>query len=84
MSDRRVLGEILLEAGRVSPEDVEGALVHQRSHGGRFVEALLALGTTSVDEVEWGLAAQFDLPCVFPDAAGRGPSGHSGSSISTW
>jgi hypothetical protein len=43
-------------------------LEHQRDHGGYFGEALLALGLVSRDELDWGLASQFDLPYIFPDA----------------
>jgi hypothetical protein len=69
MSDRKNLGEVLLEYGRVSPTDQEQALDYQRTHGGYFGEALVAMGKISREELEFGLAAQFDLPYVFPDPA---------------
>ncbi|CAN5815083.1 hypothetical protein BH23GEM11_BH23GEM11_15060 [soil metagenome] len=68
MPDRKNLGEVLQQYGRVSPEEQEAALAYQRSHGGYFGEALVALGVISQEELEFGLAAQFNLPYVFPDA----------------
>jgi type IV pilus assembly protein PilB len=66
---RETLGQILMDLGRLTREDVEKALAHQREQGGRFGEALVALGILSQEEIEWGLASQHDLPYVFPDAA---------------
>ncbi len=68
MSERRTIGQILMSLGRISEEDVGRALEHQRDHGGYFGEALLACGIVSQEELDWGLASQFDLPYVFPDA----------------
>lgn len=55
-------------SGRVSREQVVQALDYQRVHGGYFGEALVACGFVSEGEVEWGLASQYDLPYVFPEA----------------
>src|SRR5688572_11772780 len=68
MAERRTIGQILMGFGRISAEEAARALEYQRDHGGYFGEALLALGIVSQDELEWGLASQFDLPYVFPDA----------------
>lgn len=68
MAERRTIGQILMSFGRINAADAERALEYQRDHGGYFGEALLALGLVSQDELEWGLASQFDLPYVFPDA----------------
>ncbi|HZD05071.1 MAG TPA: hypothetical protein VE173_09135, partial [Longimicrobiales bacterium] len=67
MAERRNLGEILMSSGRITEEDTTRALRYQRDHGGYFGEALLALGLVSPEELEWGLASQFDLPYAFPD-----------------
>ena len=53
--------------GRITEEDVEKALAHQQETGGFFGESLLALELVTPEELEWGLASQFDLPYVFPD-----------------
>jgi hypothetical protein len=68
MPERRNIGQILMSLGRITAAETENALRYQRDHGGYFGEALLALGIVSQDELEWGLASQFDLPYVFPDA----------------
>ncbi|MEM7413907.1 MAG: hypothetical protein AAF389_00335 [Gemmatimonadota bacterium] len=68
MSERRTIGQILTHAGRIDEEDVARALEYQREHGGFFGEALVGCGLVSEEELEWGLASQFDLPFIFPDA----------------
>ncbi len=68
MAERRTIGQILMSFDRITEEDVERALEHQKENGGYFGEALLALGYVSQEELEWGLASQFDLPYVFPEA----------------
>ena len=68
MAERRTIGQILTNIGRISEDDVAKALEYQRDNGGYFGEALQACGFVSQDELEWGLASQFDLPYVFPDA----------------
>lgn len=77
MSERRPLGDILQELGRVTQADVDRALEHQRGHGGYFGQALVALGILKQGEVDWSLASQFDLPYVFPDADSVDPEAAS-------
>jgi len=68
MSERRTIGQILVDVGRISEDDVAAALEYQRENGGYFGAALKACGLVSAEELEWGLASQFDLPYVFPEA----------------
>jgi MshEN domain len=68
MTRRRTIGQILMGFGRIDEKDVAKALEYQRDKGGYFGEALLECGLVSEGELEWGLASQFDLPYVFPDA----------------
>ena len=68
MAERRTIGQILMSLGKIDEEDVNKALEYQRDNGGYFGEALLGCGFVSAEELEWGLASQFDLPYVFPDA----------------
>lgn len=68
MAERRTIGQILMSFGRITEEDVAKAIEYQQQAGGFFGEALLALGFVSPEELEWGLASQFDLPYVFPEA----------------
>ncbi len=67
MTQRPSLGQVLRRYGRIDEEDQEAALAYQRSNGGYFGEALVALGRVTREELEFGLATQFDLPYVFPD-----------------
>lgn len=67
MSPERSLGDILMASGRIDENHVKRALTYQQENGGYFGEALVALGIVSQEEIEWGLASQFDLPYVFPD-----------------
>jgi len=68
MTQRRALGEILVRNGRITEADVAKALEYQRHSGGFFGAALVACGLVSEKEIEWGVASQFDLPYVFPNA----------------
>lgn len=68
MSERGSIGQILTRLGRISEEDVGRALEYQRDHGGYFGEALLACDIVTQEELEFGLASQFELPYVFPEA----------------
>ncbi|MFC1574944.1 hypothetical protein ACFL3Z_02575 [Gemmatimonadota bacterium] len=77
MAERRTIGQILMSFGRITEEDVASALNHQREAGGYFGEALLAMGFVTQEELEWGLASQFDLPYVFPEADSIDPEAAS-------
>lgn len=58
------LGDLLVELGRVSPDDVESALDHQRQHGGFLGDALIRLGALTSEELRWSLANQHSIPFV--------------------
>ncbi|HEX6037664.1 hypothetical protein [Longimicrobium sp.] len=58
------LGEMLVQMGRVTADEVERALAHQQAHGGYMGDALVALGILSREELWWGLANQHDIPFV--------------------
>lgn len=73
MAERQNIGEILKSFGRITQEDVGRAVDYQQQHGGYFGEALVALGLVSQDELDYGLASQFNLPYVFPDAESVDP-----------
>ena len=66
--DKRTLGQILVDMGRITEDDVQKALEYQRVNGGYFGESLRACGLVTEDELEFGLAFPFDLPYVFPEA----------------
>src|SRR5947209_10225058 len=46
------LGDILVAKGLVSPEDVKRVLEHQRHNGGRFGEAMAALGILTKEQID--------------------------------
>jgi hypothetical protein len=74
MSHRtRPIGQIFVNLGRLTPDDVTRALAHQEAHGGLFGEALVSLGLLTPDELRWGLADQYGLPFVqlHPDQIDR-------------
>lgn len=58
---RKRIGEVLVEAGLVSVEQVVMALAYQRVHGGRIGAALVALGMLDADQLNGGLAAQLGI-----------------------
>jgi type IV pilus assembly protein PilB len=73
MTERKNIGRILQDLGRVSQAEIDRAVEFQRREGGYFGQALVRLGIVQQEELEWGLASQFDLPYVFPDAASVAP-----------
>jgi hypothetical protein len=73
VAEHRPLGDILIESGRITREDVDRVLQHQRQHGGYFGEALVSLGIVRRGEIDWALANQFDLPFIFPTAESVDP-----------
>jgi len=58
----RSIGSIIAEICRLSADQVERILEHQREKGIRFGEAAVALGLASNDEVMFALAQQFHYP----------------------
>jgi type IV pilus assembly protein PilB len=60
----KFIGEILADLGLITQADVDRALAFQRERGGYFGEALVELGIISAEQLNFGLADQFDLPFV--------------------
>jgi hypothetical protein len=63
-TEHRPLGEILLQARLVTPEQLDRAVAFHRQHGVRLGEALVRLGMASEDDVAWALSTQLGLPYV--------------------
>ena len=61
---RRRIGEILVELGIVTDEDISQALDEQRSSGLRLGDVLLQRGYVKPRDMVRALAVQFDLPFV--------------------
>ena len=51
MAKAKLLGEILIERGDCSPDQVEKALASQAQHGGRVGEVLMAMGVIDQEQV---------------------------------
>lgn len=58
----RALGEILVSAKALTPQQVNTVLEHQRQHGVRFGDAAVGLGYTQQETVLWALSQQFEYP----------------------
>ena len=63
----RSIGGILIDAGRLTPEDAECIQRFQKERGIRFGEAAVALGLLSREDIRFALARQFDYPCISGD-----------------
>jgi len=66
-ASRRLLGEILVEEGLITPDVVERGLARARTTGERIGEALVALGAVTRDDVLRALARQQNLSYIARD-----------------
>jgi chain length determinant protein tyrosine kinase EpsG len=55
----RPLGALLIDAGRLSPDDAQRILEHQKRTGLPYGEAGIALGLVTEEDVRFGLSMQF-------------------------
>ncbi len=60
----RTLASILVDAGVITPDQVDAALVLQRSTGLRIGETLVEMGAATEEDIGWALARQLGLPFV--------------------
>ena len=58
------LGELLLRERRVTPTQLQEALTHQRSNGGRLGGSLVKLGFLTEDDISKLLSRQYGVPAV--------------------
>lgn len=58
----RAIGVILVDSGRLTPEDAERILRLQKQQGKRFGEAAIQLGLLTPDDIRFALSHQFDYP----------------------
>lgn len=65
--DVQPIGRMLIDAGRLAPDDVERILDYQTRAGLPFGEAGVALGLLADDDVRQVLAAQFGHAALSPD-----------------
>ena len=58
----RSIGAILIDIGRLSPENAERILRLQKEQGKRFGDAAIELGLLTEDDIRFALSSQFDYP----------------------
>ena len=58
----RMIGAILIDAGRLRPDDVERILRSQREKGLRFGDAAIQLRLLTPADIDFALSRQFDYP----------------------
>ncbi|HUK11197.1 MAG TPA: hypothetical protein VLX09_25250 [Stellaceae bacterium] len=66
--EQRPLGQMLVEDGIVSSEDLHRALAFQKSYGGRLGGILLRFGALSEDRLLATLSRQLGIPLLRADA----------------
>lgn len=64
--DDRSIGAILIDSGRLTPEDAERILRKQKDDGLRFGEAAIKHGLLKEEDIQFALARQFDYPYLVP------------------
>jgi chain length determinant protein tyrosine kinase EpsG len=62
--DRRTIGAILQDSGKISAEDVETVLRQQEGDGKHFGEAAMSLGLVTAEDVRQALARQYGYPVI--------------------
>lgn len=62
----RSIGAILIDSGRLKPEDAERILRIQREQGMRFGDAAVRLGLVTDADIKFALSRQFDYPYLQP------------------
>jgi protein-tyrosine kinase len=67
---QRIIGELLRDARKLTGEDIQRVVAHQKQAGGRFGDAALALGLVERDDVLHALAQQFRYPYAGAARAG--------------
>lgn len=61
---RQTISAILVEAGAITPEQVEVAIARHRETGRRVGEMLVELGFVSEEDIGWALARQLGIPFI--------------------
>lgn len=67
------MGALLVEAGKLTPENAERVLRTHKELGIRYGEAAMRLGLASEDDIRQALARQFGYPYVQPGEAALSP-----------
>ena len=67
MSEKKRLGELLIDAGLITAEDLNRALKMQVGGNRRLGRILVKMGAISSDQLLETLSSQFQLPIIDPD-----------------
>ena len=59
---KKPVGEILLDRGLITPQDLDRALAYQQVHGGFLGQIFVKLGLVSEEDVALALTAQYGFP----------------------
>lgn len=62
----RLMGALLVQAGKLTPEGAEQIVQRQQETGLRFGETGMQLGLLDTTDIEFALARQFDFPYLRP------------------
>jgi len=72
-SGERQIGALLVDAGKITPEDAERILRAQKESGLRFGEAAVRLGLVGETDIQQVLSAQFEYPYIHSAQSGIAP-----------
>lgn len=64
MFKKKSIGELLIEYGKITRDDLEEGLRVQKEFNLRIGETLIRLGKITSDDIEWVLSKQLDIPFV--------------------
>jgi len=64
MYKKKNIGELLIDFGKISNDDLEEGLALQKQFNLRLGETLIKLGKVTRDDIEWVLSKQLDIPFV--------------------
>ncbi|MEM7675743.1 MAG: protein kinase [Myxococcota bacterium] len=65
--DRVPVGQLLMEQGALTAQDLDIALAEQRARGGRIGELLVASGTVTEEDLLQAISSQASLPSIGED-----------------
>ena len=68
----RLIGAILADEGKLTPDEIDRVLRLQKDIGIRFGEAAVQLGFITDNDVRFALAKQFDFPLLVPGVEEKG------------
>ncbi|GHD56376.1 chain length determinant protein tyrosine kinase EpsG [Jeongeupia chitinilytica] len=68
------IGKLLLESGKINPQQAEQILLLQKERSLRFGEAAILLGFIDEGDIQQALAAQFAYPYLLPGEGGLDPA----------